>query len=107
MLEEMKEPSSLDFKPKSNQSDTLGYANQCFKARNLPVCLAVPHFPHRDATCMDNGPMAQITLADKNHARFRFQRSIYPRHGVRGANSLFDLNDLRHYARLPWQCFAS
>jgi hypothetical protein len=42
-------------------------------------------------------PWSRITFADKNHARFQLQRSIEPRHSVRGASSYFGLNDLRHY----------
>ena len=83
---------------KGTQSYTLGYANRCFTARNLPAYVAVPHFPRRDEVCVYDGPWARITVADKNHARFQLQRSIEPRHSVRGASSYFDLNDLRHYA---------
>jgi hypothetical protein len=57
----------------------------------------VPHFPRRDAVRVNHGPRARITFADKSHARFRLQRTIEPRHSVRGASSYLDLNELRHY----------
>jgi hypothetical protein len=78
-------------------SYTLGYADRRLAARNFPAFVDVLHFPRRDAVCVHNGPWAGITFADKSHARFRLQRSIEPRHSVRGASSYFDLNDLRHY----------
>jgi len=87
----------LDSKPsRALQSYTLGYAIRGFTARHLPVDVAVPHFPCRDAICVYDGPSARITFADKNHAGFRLQRGVQPRHSVCCASSDFDLNDLRH-----------
>jgi hypothetical protein len=78
------------------QHYTLRYAHRCFTARNLTVSIAVPHFSRRDVVCVYDRPWTRITFADKDHARLQLQRSIEPRHSVRGASSYFDLNDLRH-----------
>ena len=63
----------------------------------FPASVVVPNIPRRDGVCVHDGPWAGITFADKSHARLRLQRSIEPRHSVRGASSYFDLYDVRHY----------
>src|SRR5579864_1591951 len=71
---------------------TLGSANHRFTARNLPAGTAVFHFPRCEAVWVHDSPWARIAFADKDHAWFQLQRSVEPRHGVRGAGSYLDLN---------------
>jgi hypothetical protein len=79
---------------------------RCFTPRNLPIYVAVPHFPRRNGVCMYDGPSARITFADKKHARLHLQCSIEPRHSVRRAGFYLDLNDLRHVFLLRLKCRA-